>query len=323
MGRVYNALVKADRLPGRERPIGRPASYAAHSRPARAGIIGGHAAIEAARIEPAPTALAPAPPTPQPPAPVFEEPREITNIRSLTIDPHLVALTAQDALAQERYRSLGVRVINAASGRKIKTIAVTSAEEGEGKTTVAINLAWVLANRSERRVLLIDASMRSPSVSRMLGLASARGWLGLADDLSGLAGVMVRLDPNGLYVMAPGIPPAQTGRRDMAADLSGALISSCFENILRGLRQKFDLVVIDAPPVLASADAQYLASVADGTVVVARSGVTHHGRVTGALALVPEDRRVGIVLNESEVSEGAAPHRPVIPLISRLFGRRK
>ncbi|HEX8090502.1 MAG TPA: CpsD/CapB family tyrosine-protein kinase [Blastocatellia bacterium] len=374
MGRVYNALVKADRLPARERLIGRPASDAAEIKPPRAAAARGDSVSEVAESFPVPEAsitredpveefyfncdgAAPAPafqsdggfnptgasaapratllnarrrvesfPAPhasRPPAPIFEEPRQVANVRGLTIDPHLVALTAQDALAQERYRSLGVRVINAASGRKLKTLVITSAEAGEGKSTVAINLAWVMARRSERRVLLIDASLRPSSISRMLGLAPSRGWLDVADDLSGLAGAMIRLDPNGLYVMAPGLPLTQAEREEPFGGISDALVSSGFGNILAELRQRFDFVVIDAPSVLASADAQHLASVVDGTVIVARSGVTRHSRVTDALALVPEGRRVGIVLNQSEAGESAEPYRACRSLIGRLFVRKK
>jgi protein-tyrosine kinase len=265
----------------------------------------------------------PAPTASQPPAHIFEEPRRIVNVRGLTIDPHLVALTAEDALAVERFRSLAVRVINAASRRKLKTLVVTSAEEGEGKSAVAAGLAWAMAKRSERRVLLIDASLSPRPISRMLGLDSPRGWLDVADDLSGLADVMVRLDPNGLYVMAQRIPPTEAERQEAAAGMSDALISSRFEKLLAGLEQRFDFIVIDAPHVLGSADAQRLASIADGTVIVARSGVTRSSRVTAAIALVPEDRRVGIVLNESEVSGGAAPHKARRSLIARLFRRKK
>jgi protein-tyrosine kinase len=423
MGRVYNALVKADRLPGRERPIGRPASPRAvppsnsfggpiasrpdetvkdtdifqtqsvplstdenaetfftfdfdsaaaaprfqpdsnfnpaetFAKPRAAERFDAQPALNAPAVLNAPAALnsqpgaesfiaepsaksftasprhhatqhlsrsasqtAPASPIA---SPDFEEPHSITSLKSLTIDPHLVALTAEDTLAQERYRTLAVRVINAASRCKLKTLVVTSAEKGEGKSTVAINLAWSMAKRSERRVILIDASLRSPSISRMLGLASSRGWLNAADDLSNLADMIIRLDPNGLYVMASGILPTQANCQEATADINDALISTRFEKLLAELQQRFDFIVIDAPPVLGSADAQHLASIADGTVIVARASVTHHSRVSDALALVPEDRRVGIVLNESEINEEAAPHKASRSLIDRLFRLKK
>src|SRR6185503_9760263 len=99
------------------------------------------------------------------------------NINGLSLDPHLVALTGSDALACERYRTLAVRVCAIAARRKLKTLLVTSAEEGEGKSVIAMNLAWMMAKRDNRRVLLIDASLRSTYSSSMLNIAPARGWL--------------------------------------------------------------------------------------------------------------------------------------------------
>jgi protein-tyrosine kinase len=334
MGRVYNALVKADRLTDRERPIGRPASQDAaakdneifralvapittdensamdfsfnHGRAASAPVFQSDSNFSLTETYAAPSAI-------KTQAIVFQEPREVADIKSLTIEPHLVALTGDDTLAQERYSTLAVRIINAASRRKLKTILVTSAEEGEGKTTVAINLAWAMSARSNRRVLLIDASLRSPSINRMLGLCSSCGWLNVVDDSSDMADAIVRLDPNGLYVMSPGT----------RANTNDVLISSRFEKLIAELNGRFDFVVIDAPPVIGSADAQQLASTSDGTVIVARASVTRHNRVNAALALIPEDRRVGIVLNESEIGEDAAPHKASRSLVDRLLGRKK
>ena len=67
--------------------------------------------------------------------PIFVEPREVTNIKSLSLDPHWAAITGSDALAIERYRTLAVRVGTIAARRRLQTLAVTSAEDGEGKST--------------------------------------------------------------------------------------------------------------------------------------------------------------------------------------------
>src|SRR5205807_1476742 len=87
-------------------------------------------------------------------SPVFEEPHEIVDVKSLTIAPHAAAIAGGDALAGERYRTLAVRLSTLAARRKIKSLVVTSADAGEGKSTVAANLAWTLARPGVRRVLL-------------------------------------------------------------------------------------------------------------------------------------------------------------------------
>jgi protein-tyrosine kinase len=353
MGRVYRALVKADRWTDRAHPIARPAGHtnaapqhrsvsgvatAAADSSAEvctddsaatgyAGHFGDPAAgpdfgFEAEPPESEPFAISQAlalakpfyvaQPVPVPTVPVFVEPEKSVSVTQLRVDAHLSAITGLDDLAGERYRTLAVRLLNFAARRKLKSLLVTSASEGEGKTTVATNLAWVMANCSERRVLLIDADLRNPSVSRMLAVEPCCDLLDLAEGRSRLTEAAIRIDPNGLYVLAS---------RAAKAD---ALASSRVEAMLRELEHYFDFIIIDAPPIAEFADAQRLASVADGTVMVARAGRTHHNAVTDALKLVPKERRLGVVLNEAEVAEEIAYHsRKKQSAIKRLFAGKQ
>src|SRR5205085_11264903 len=187
--------------------------------------------------------------TPSPRHPVaaprlFEEPRQVVHVKSLTVAPHVAALAGGDALAAERYRTLAVRLSTLAARRKIKSVVVSSADAGEGKSTVAANLAWTLARRGERRVLLLDASLNGASLNHLLGVQPARGWLAISDVPAELAGAMVRIDPNGLYVMKGRGAAEEAGAVD--GTLDEALVSSRFEKLLAQLAARFDLVVIDA-----------------------------------------------------------------------------
>jgi capsular exopolysaccharide synthesis family protein len=359
MGRVYRALVKADKWKDRAHPIGRPASYTpasyADAAPVDSGALGvskeaadhfvadashdgaatdyaGHfdAAMregfefEAGPPESEPFAISQAlalsrhlyvaqsVPVPVPAVPVFVEPNRSANLTDLTVDPHLAALTGLDELAAERYRTLAVRLLNFAARRKLKSLLVTSAREAEGKTTVATNLAWVMAKSSERRVLLIDADLRNPSVSRMLGIKAGCDLLELAEGRLMLTDAAIRIDPNGLYVLAS---------RAANAD---ALASSRIESLLRELEQYFDFIIIDAPPIAEFADAQRLASIADGAMMVTRAGCTHHNAVTDALKLVPKERRLGVVLNEAQADEEIAYHsRKKQSAVKRFFAGKR
>jgi Mrp family chromosome partitioning ATPase len=125
-------------------------------------------------------------------------------IRDLKIEAHWAALHDKDALAYERYRTLAVRLLSLGARRKMKTLLVTSAEEGEGKTTIAVNLAWSLAKSSEGRVLLIDANPGSSPLSRVLGPHSRRGWMDVAEGRCSFADAACVVRPNGLYVLMPG-----------------------------------------------------------------------------------------------------------------------
>ena len=249
MGRVYNALAKADRLTDGQRPIGRPASADTTPKPpgaatrrsdnaamnvvpaARADAIpapafdfvidepvassepadiaqssdfdhlfalseatGARRAVEPVLPPTAADFLTPraypvAAPSNRPVAPSpFEEPRQVVNVKGLKIAPHVAAIAGGDALAAERYRTLAVRLSASAARRKIKSVVVTSADAGEGKSTVAASLAWTLARPGSRRVLLLEANVRAASICQLLDVKPARGWLGLSDAPASFAG---------------------------------------------------------------------------------------------------------------------------------------
>ncbi|HKP85843.1 MAG TPA: cellulose synthase operon protein YhjQ/BcsQ [Blastocatellia bacterium] len=243
----------------------------------------------------------------------------VVNINSLSLAPHLSALTGSETLTCERYRTLAVRVSSSLARRKLKTLLVTSAEQGEGKSAVAASLAWMMAKRDNRRVLLIDAGLRSAPSSIALNVAPPRGWLGMTDVSSAMTDALVRLDPNRLYVMTPTGAHQKAELDDAAID--DALASSQFEKLVAELTGYFDFIVIDGPAICRSYGAQQFASIADGTILVARAGQTHRSRVMTAVDLVPQERRVGIVLNESEVEAGVGNRNGAdASLIKRLFG---
>lgn len=348
MGRVYNALVRAEKVNPGDRPIGRPnrrdavhgrgtdasngASAGASSAAGVQVTVGNipnteqpdarrsFGAAEAGRsaFEPRP-ALARRAISEQsaPAAPVvaFEEPTDVSSIRNHAVDPLFATLTREDALAVERYRTLAVKLLNLADRRKLKTVLITSAEAGEGKSTVAACAAWLLAKRPERRVLLVDANPAAPSIAGILGIDPKRGWLSLVDRSCEIKDSFVRLDPNGLYVMTPGAT--------IAAQSADAM-SSRLEEVIAELAPRFDLVIVDSPAILGSSETQRLAAVLDGSVIVARAGNTHHSKVTAARKLVPKERRLGVVLNESEAGAEIVPRkRGKSSLVGRLFGRKK
>lgn len=351
MGRVYNALVRAERWEERDRPVGAPPVRDGSSREAdsyqsepfdfetdptpscevekslqRRSVISAGSALKVAASAPLPRRAAPSSPRPvfespaasQPPTAAFEEPSEVSNVDSLRLAPHLAAINGKDRPAAEGYRALAVKVRTLAERQKLKTLLVTSAVAGEGKTTVAINLAWCLAQKplvqrslaSKRRVLLIDAT-RTGDTGRALGINPKRGWLSLADKSCEPKQTMCRLDPNGLYVMTSGA--------DFAAEVPEAL-SARLEDVIAELAPQFDAIVVDSPPILDSPDTERLATVLDGSVIIARAGCTHHSKVTAARKLVPKARRLGVVLNESDARSST---RDKASLAGRLFGRKK
>ncbi|MDN5895644.1 MAG: polysaccharide biosynthesis tyrosine autokinase [Nocardioides sp.] len=193
----------------------------------------------------------------------------------------LVTLMDPQAPASEAYRSLSssVRFLLAASrkngaGREDqhRTLLVTSAEPGEGKTTVACNLA-VTAARFGLRVILVDADLRRPTIAQYFGLGSPPGMTDMLSEGSDLDSYLVSVGPQNLQLLSGGsIPPnpaellASDGARDALSDL----------------RARADLVIIDSAPVSRVADTRELMPSADLVMVVVRHAVTRTRRLVDA-----------------------------------------
>lgn len=175
----------------------------------------------------------------------------------------------------------------------VKTIVVTSAVPGEGKSSTAANLALVIAE-SGSRVLLVDADLRRPRVAAYLGLEGAVGLTNILVGQVEADQVAQPWGPAGLQVLASGfIPP----------NPSELLGSQHMSDLLGRLHDEFDVVVIDAPPLLPVTDAAVVAARADGALLVTRHGKTTQAQVKSAVAaLHAVDARVlGCVLNMAPV----------------------
>ncbi|HYM54651.1 MAG TPA: polysaccharide biosynthesis tyrosine autokinase, partial [Solirubrobacteraceae bacterium] len=194
----------------------------------------------------------------------------------------------------ESYRMLreGLRFLD--PDGHARCFVVTSADEGEGKSTVAVNLAHSVAAVG-RRVILVEADMHRPRVTRLLGVE--RSALGLSDLLVSDAGaeeflVSVEQAP-GLMVLPSGTHPPN------AADL---LSAGRMEEVLLRLRESADVVIVDSPPLLPVADTRVLLRLPelDGVVLVGRAGVSRRDRMRAAVRVLSQSgRRVfGLVVTD-------------------------
>ena len=194
----------------------------------------------------------------------------------------------------EAFRNLRTSLIWSDGGEALKTLVVTSATPGEGKTLTAANLAVTLAYDG-LRVLLVDCDIRRPRVHGMFRVPRAPG---LMEMLTTTA--------------APGAQPPQAIRETAIAGLfvltCGALPSNA-ANLLSGtrmrvllqeLREQFDMIVLDTPPVLATADAGIVASLTDGVLLVVRAGATDRNAAQRACQHLSNvgARVIGTVLND-------------------------
>jgi polysaccharide biosynthesis transport protein len=195
--------------------------------------------------------------------------------------------SAPEPQLAEAFRALRTSVLLSDTTQTPRVLLVTSSLPGEGKTTVAANLAISLAMLN-RRVLLVDADMRKPSQHRLFGLARGAG---LGDYLSGTLHWRTALRED----VRSGLDVLQAGRSDSNPSdlLSGARMSAFFADAALG----YDTVIVDAPALSINvADAHLIARAVDGVLLVVRSGYTSRDAVRQLIAITP--KIIGIVLNQ-------------------------
>lgn len=178
-----------------------------------------------------------------------------------TVNPYLVLFHEPAGYRAEQVRALRNRLVAMNPDGEPKTLVVTSAVREEGKTIAALNLAMAFAELERHRVVLVDADLRRPACEQYLNLNREPG---LSDVLLGRAPVDRLLRPAGyrsLMLLGAGT------RVDNPAEVLG---SSRLDELLHRLKESFQYVVIDTPPVLASTDAGVMSASADGTLVVVR-----------------------------------------------------
>ena len=219
----------------------------------------------------------------------------------------------------ENFRQLRANLQFANVDEHPRIIAITSSIPSEGKTMVAMNLASTLAEAGFT-VCLVDADLRRPSVAKVMGLL---GPVGLTSVLIHQIDVDDALQKAGsnLYVLSSGPTPPNP---------SEVLASSYVRDIVRGLLDRVDYVVIDTAPLLPVADGSEVAALADGTLLVASHNTTTDVQVKRAVSALSrvDARLLGVVLNRIPVRRageyGYAYYRaePTAPAQSKHAGRR-
>lgn len=212
--------------------------------------------------------------------------RPLSNMR------HLITKINPRSPISEQYRTIRTNMQFSSVDNELNSILITSSGPEEGKSSVAANLAVVYAQQG-KRVLLIDADLRKPTVHYTFRLDNLRGLSNVLVGEISIEDAVVHTDIETLDVMTCGpIPP----------NPSELLASRRMETLLKEAQLSYDMVIFDTPPVLAVTDAQILANIVDGTVLVVRSGETEIEAAQKAKeALEPAKAKLlGVVLNGRE-----------------------
>ncbi|CEG22100.1 Tyrosine-protein kinase YwqD [Planococcus massiliensis] len=201
----------------------------------------------------------------------------------------LVAYTMPKSFVSEQFRNVRTNIHFSTPDKEIRSLAITSAAPGEGKSTAAANLAVVFAQEG-KKVLLIDGDMRKPTMHHTFEI---RNTVGLSSVLTRRLPVeaAIKKGPiSGLHLLTCGpIPPNP-------AEL---LASETMAQLIQHLGKSYDLVIFDSPPILSVADGKLIADHCEGTVLIINSGTTEKRGALKAKEMIEmtSSKLLGIVLN--------------------------
>jgi protein-tyrosine kinase len=291
MSRIHEALKKAQEERAAQQAAGNPVS---------AAPVAEYVPIQSST----PTAVldAPEPVTPvqaptQSDALTFEMLLARCRQRRWNPDPNsLLFLQSEDEVSgKEVFRTLRTRLYQIRSMQPLRTVLVTSALPGEGKTFVTSNLAQSIVRQRERRTLLIDADLRISNLHRPLGAELSPGLtdylLGEVDEFA----VLQRGREENLFLIAGG---------KSVPNPTELLASGKFERLLERLSTVFDWILIDSPPTIPVSDSSILAKMCDGVLMVVRSGSTPFDLAQKACDTFQDRPLLGVVLNRADARAG-------------------
>jgi capsular exopolysaccharide synthesis family protein len=194
--------------------------------------------------------------------------------------------------AQEQYRKLAAILHHAQIERGLKVIMTSSALPGEGKSLTAVNLALTLSESYHRRVLLIDADLRRPTVQRIFGIPPITG---LNEGLKASEDRPMALTPvsERLFVLPAGRPEA---------DPMSGLTSERMRRLITQAASSFEWVIVDSPPVGLLPDASLLSAFVDGVLLVVRAGKAPFSLVKRTVDSITHERILGVVMNAIDLA---------------------
>jgi capsular exopolysaccharide synthesis family protein len=196
----------------------------------------------------------------------------------------------QNEAAAEQYRIARTKIIH--HPKRPRTIAVTSPGTGDGKTTTAINIAGALSLQAAAKVLLLDADFRRSAVHSLVGLPKSPGMAEVIEGTCAFEDAAVEVEgyPN-LNIITSG---------ESHVNPSELLESSRWRAVLETLRNRYEFVVLDTPPVGVVADWDLIQMVADGIVLVFRPDHTKRGSCLRVIDSMPKEKLIGVVLNRTK-----------------------
>jgi capsular exopolysaccharide synthesis family protein len=207
-------------------------------------------------------------------------------------EPHLITKVQQKNFYLDQYQTLRINIERKLKHKKNVCILITSSSRGDGKTTTSINLGFTLENDLDtKKILLIDADIRKPTISNYLKLANREG---LSDILSG----KIPFDQTVIKELTPKLDLLAAG--SVPENPSDILHSKKLIPLFDSLKSRYDWLLIDSPPILLFSDSLSFIDLIDGIIIVVNSGRTSKPIIQRAIETFPEEKIIGYVMNNVE-----------------------
>ncbi|MCX5836523.1 MAG: polysaccharide biosynthesis tyrosine autokinase [Deltaproteobacteria bacterium] len=226
----------------------------------------------------------------------------------IVLDDKLVSFFQPSSMISEQFRRLRTHIIRPGLENTPKTILVTSAMAGEGKSLISINLAITIAIELHSHALLVDCDLRNPSISRWFGLHEEKG---LSNYLRGeveISDLLIKTSIDKLSVLSGG------SIQDNPVELIG---SNRMKSLVEDLKSRYEdrYIILDSSPLLATTEPSVLNKMVDGIILVVRAGLTPRESIQQAVRQLDKNKILGVVLNDLEFKTQA--------LIRRNFGTHR
>ncbi|MFQ5543993.1 MAG: tyrosine-protein kinase family protein [Nitrospiria bacterium] len=214
----------------------------------------------------------------------------------------IVVLDESASLLVDRYRLLFAKIdlVSRKEGKRV--IAITSAVKGEGKTTTTSNLAVIAARDFGKRCLVIDGDCKNPSLGKRFGIYNNTGLLNIVSEECGFPDAVVQGPVASLSVLTMGKQVSDDRQDDGRRDNAYIWTDNGIVSILEKVRDDFDYILIDAPPILPLFDMSVISEVVDGIVLVVKTGETPEAVLTKAVKTLGPKKIIGSVLNRAKTS---------------------
>ncbi len=219
----------------------------------------------------------------------------IKPLASANVEERIVCFHHPQSGFAENFKQIRIIIQNMLPKGDNKLIMFTSSHRSEGKTIASINFAVAVAQDTSKRTIIVDADVREPTVHSLLGMKTGRGFGDLLVSDAPVDSVVVNTPIPGLSAILCGeIPPNP-------AELLGPART---RQIFAELKQKYDCIVVDTPPVLPVADTAHMAAFADGVVLIVEAAKTGRKRILRAVQLLHNANAsvIGFLLNKGPVA---------------------